>query len=386
MGGQRPKIRASEQRQETLTVAVPNLGGHHPQTGIGRVLHSLRHEWREHVELVEATFNASRLPVLRNMPTGVRVPDGTDIVLLPQLTGAQALQSTSGIPSLAVVHDVGIVDCPADRQGVNWISRQSVVRSFDGLRSASHIVTVSRFTRRRLLDYLPDITERVSTIPDGVGDLFLDYDQPQRIAREKLADAISRPLGVPLLIYVGSEQPRKNIRLLLEAFCQLRPAYRRAQLLKVGRAGHPRWRAQTLAIAEELGIRLGQDLLVLEDIDDDTLAHAYQAADVFVSSSLYEGFGLPVLEAMAVGTPVVVTRRGAHSEVVGDVGWLAEPEPNAFAEAIVSALQDADREQRIARGRARAATYTWSATAEAYLELMHRLVNPLGQGATPIAD
>src|SRR5207249_8318392 len=118
----------------------------------------------------------------------------------------------------------------------------------------------------------------------------------------------------PLLIYVGSEIPRKNMALLLRVFRQVKNRHPAARLLKVGGAGHPRWRAATLRLAGELNLQIGEDLLILDRIDDALLADAYRAADVFVSASLYEGFGLPALEALALGTPVVVTDCGAFPE------------------------------------------------------------------------
>ncbi len=360
---------------QQLVVAVPNLDSYHAQGGIGRVLHSLRHEWHDHVRVVAAEFDASRLPVLRNLPSRVRTPNEANLILLPQLTGAQALRNTRNIPSLVIVLDVGIVDCPDDREGIDWITHQTIARSFYGLRHASHLVTISCFTEQRLQHHLPDVADRITTIPLGVGEQFLGYGQTQSTARHILTELINHPLNTPLIIYVGSELPRKNIRLLLEAFCRVRLIYPRAQLLKVGRPGHPRWRDQTITTAQTLGLQIGEDVLILEDIDDETLAHAYRAADVFVSSSLYEGFGLPALEAMAVGTPVVVTRRGALPEVVGTSGWLADSNPADLAQMIDLTLTGTDREQRIEQGRTRARRLTWSATADAYRELMHRVAD-----------
>jgi glycosyltransferase involved in cell wall biosynthesis len=358
---------------QPLVVAVPHLARYHEQSGIGRVLRSLQGCWGEDVSLVEAQMLASRLPVLRNVPTAMRAPAGTAVILLPQLTGAQALRDTAGIPSVAIVHDIGIVDCPADRTGASWISRQSVKRSFSGLRHATRIVTDSHFTERRLLRYQPELRGRVTTIPAGVGPTFVAEAGTRGQARDRVAALCACPLGSPLLLYVGSELPRKNVSVLLEALSVLRTTFPHAQLLKVGRAGDGRWRAQTLAAATQFGLRAGEDVVILEDIDDAALVDAYRAADVFVSASLYEGFGLPALEAMAVGTPVVVSRCAALPEVVGDAGWLAEPVPGALAAAVATALGDPERERRIARGRLRAAYLNWNATAQAYLDLLRRV-------------
>lgn len=356
-----------------LVIAVPQLDSYRPQNGIGRVLHSLQAHWGSRVQLVPATFDVRPFPILRNVPTGIRAPGDANLILLPQLTGAQALRDTRGLPSVVIVHDVGIVDFPGDRDSVDWITHQSILRGFRGLRYASHIVAVSDFTRRRLIHWLPDVAMNVTTIPDGVSNAFLEYRETKPAAHHRVESLVGRPLGAPLLLYVGSEAPRKNVGLLLHVFRRVKAYYPSAQLLKVGRPGHSRWRTDSRRSAADLGLRVGDDLLFLEDLDDAMLAHAYRAADLFLSTSLYEGFGLPALEALAIGTPVVVTRSGAFPEVVGDVGWLAEPEPEALLRAALAALANPQSEQRALERRARAATLTWPRSADRYLDVLRKV-------------
>lgn len=355
-------------KPQSVTVSVPDLNAYTPKSGIGRVFHSLRAEWEDRVRLVPADLLAPALPVLRNFPTGVRMRDRADVVLLPKLTGAQALRDTSGIPGIVLVHDIGIVDFPGDVEGVDWLTRRSVSQSFRGLRYASTIVVVSEFTSRRLAHFLPDVADRIVVIHSGVGATFLEHPHSQAAARASVEYRVGRSLVSPLLIYVGSELPRKNIDLLLRVFKQILFRYPNARLLKVGRAGHARWRERTLRTARDLGLNVGSDILIVEDVDDVALADCYRAADVFVSTSHYEGFGLPALEAMAIGTPVVVCNRGALPEVVGDAGWVVEPTVDAFVEAIADAILGSN-ERRVVNAKVRASSFTWSRAAKKYLDV-----------------
>jgi len=110
-------------------------------------------------------------------------------------------------------------------------------------------------------------------------------------------------------------------------------------------------------------------VLLAEAVSDARLADFYGAADVFVSASLYEGFGLPALEAMAVGTPAVVTDRGSFPEITRGAGRAAPPKAASLAGAVFAALEDRGE----ARNRAWARHFTWERTAARYLELMHTL-------------
>jgi glycosyltransferase involved in cell wall biosynthesis len=259
---------------------------------------------------------------------------------------------------------------------MNWLTRRSVLASVNGLRHASRIVAVSQFTADRLTRYLPEVADRTVVIPNGVDVRFLAYRSSKAAARQAIERLLSHSLSEPIILYVGSEQPRKNVTTVLEAFRRLRAVYPTAQLIKVGRPGHPRWREATMARAAGLGLRVGADLVILEDIDDDDLAHTYRAADLFVSASSYEGFGLPVLEAMAVGTPVVISDCGAHPEVTAGHGWLARPDVEAFEVAMLSALANAEQAARTERAMRHAATLTWGRSAGRYLEELQRLCEP----------
>jgi glycosyltransferase involved in cell wall biosynthesis len=251
------------------------------------------------------------------------------------------------------------------------------MRSFYGLKHATQLVCVSDFCRERLIHYLPEVAERTTVIPNGVDAQFIQADRSDdaRVrAKANLESQVSTKLDGPLLVYVGSEIARKNIKLLLESVASLKLEHPNITLLKVGHAGGPQWRAQTLEQVGHNQLQLGQDVHILEDIDDNVLMNAYLAADVFTTPSLYEGFGLPALEAMALGTPVVVTNCGALPEVVGEAGWVVEPNKDAFVTAVGEALKRG-RDHVAEAARARVLQFQWQDIADRYLELLMSLRN-----------
>jgi glycosyltransferase involved in cell wall biosynthesis len=371
-----------------LTIAIPNLGGYTPTTGIGRVIRSLCDCWGDRVRVVPAQFRATNLPILRNNPHTVSAPENTDLVLLPQLTGAQALRNSAGKPSLAIVHDVGIVDFRGDSEDLDWITSWTIRRSLKGLRFADRIITDSDFTKQRLVAHLPDVADRVTTIHCGISDIFRNFGSTTERSRAILESQIGSQLGDPVLIYVGTEQPRKNIRTLLEAFKKVQAFFPSAQLLKVGAAGKAAWRAQTLRSAHELDIRPGEDLIILEGIDDQLLANAYRAANVFISASLYEGFGLPALEALAVGTPAVVTNQGSFPELVNGLGWVVDADPRDLANAVLSELRNPAPIDNLHDLERREHIPSWLSASRKYLEVFNSLATgaPYSNGVTVESD
>jgi glycosyltransferase involved in cell wall biosynthesis len=197
--------------------------------------------------------------------------------------------------------------------------------------------------------------DRVRTVPCGVDARFRprgDRDAPA-------------PTGRPRdILYVGRSDPYKNLLGLVDAVAQVRARRSLDVRLRIAGPPDPRYPAPQ-ARAHELG--LTDHVQWLGYLADPALVEAYQAADLLVLPSRYEGFGLPVLEAMACGTPVVCSDRSSLPEVAGDAALLVDPDDTtALADAIARVLSDAalaaDLRQR---GLARARAFTWRRTAEA---------------------
>jgi glycosyltransferase involved in cell wall biosynthesis len=251
-----------------------------------------------------------------------------------------------------------IYDLIADLRPDVFTLRQRLAfrRTFRSSRSADRVLTISETTRRDLLMGYSLDPARVVAIPIGVSTAFLDG-----------AGEGGPPSGFPrpFLLYVGGLDPLKNVPFLVEVLDRLRREEPGMRLVVAGEAG-PR-RDDLLERARRLG--LGDHVLAPGFIDDRRLTAAYREAAAFVFPSRYEGFGLPPLEAMAAGCPVVSTTAGALAEVLGDAAIFASPEDaGGWAAAVVGLLKEAPARARlIERGRARAAGFTWERTARATL-------------------
>jgi glycosyltransferase involved in cell wall biosynthesis len=236
-----------------------------------------------------------------------------------------------------------------------------------GLRRADRIVTISQASARDIVEITGIPRDRLVVAPLGV-DAHFQPAPPDAIA------AVRRAHALPELFvaYVGNTMPHKNLERVVHAMRQVRAACGPVPLVIAG--APDRYRPQVLAAAAAAG--LGDGLRLLGRIDEAELPALVSAARVFVFPSLYEGFGLPVLEAMACGTPVVTSTRASLPEVAGDAASLCDPlDVDAIGHAIVRLLRDdAAHARQRAAGLARAETFTWARCAAAhrllYLDLL----------------
>lgn len=233
------------------------------------------------------------------------------------------------------------------------------------VRTADHIAADSAATRRDILSLLPVSPDKVTTVLLAANPLYLSPAPPEAVA----ATLAEHGLAPGFVLFVGTLEPRKNVPLLLQAMHQLKTTGRGAPLVLVGGKG---WIYDDIfAAIAELG--LGDCVRHLSGVPDEQLQQLYQAAGVLALPSHYEGFGLPALEAMHSGCPVIVSTRGSLPEIVGDAGILLEPDDAvAWAAAIDRVVRDpALRHDLITRGYQQAARFQWSRTAEQMLTLYH---------------
>ncbi len=231
----------------------------------------------------------------------------------------------------------------------------------DILRRASAIITVSNFTREELVAWLPEVGHKVTVIHNG---------SHARAAPAAGPDSEASP---PYALMLGTLEPRKNLPLALDALRILR---RRGVDLRLVLAGGRSSLLDVPALLRKRG--LGEPEVTRTGYIDDARVSALLAgARVLVFPSLYEGFGMPLLEGMEAGVPVVGVRAGATPETVGDAGLLVEPgDAEAFADAMEQAAFDEGlRARLIPAGRAQAAKFTWERAATETLEL-YRQVYP----------
>jgi glycosyltransferase involved in cell wall biosynthesis len=236
-------------------------------------------------------------------------------------------------------------------------------------RRAERILTVSETSKADILRYCDVPAERVIVVYNAIDDRFAappDMDAVARV-RERYQ------LNGPFALYVGNIKPHKNLERLIDAFDLVRRGgYERLELLIIGDqiSKYPRLRR---AVDKH---KLHKHVRFLGFVADDTLAALYRLATVFVFPSLYEGFGLPPLEAMASGTPVVTSNRSSLPEVVGDAAVLVDPYSAAsIAEGIQRVLSDADLRRTLSeRGLARAREFSWESSIrrvhEVYMDVV----------------
>ena len=264
------------------------------------------------------------------------------------------------VPVVVSVHDLSWLRYPQThpRDRVRWLER-GMPRVVE---RAAAIIVDSEFVRQEVLASLGVAPGRVHAIHLGVSQEF-------RPRSEAEARAVLQALDLAhgeYVLSVGTIEPRKNVGHVLAAYARLPEALRARYPLVI--AGARGWRAADLerdlnALAEDGRIRF------LGDVPDADLPALYSGAAVFVFASKYEGFGLPPLEAMASGVPVLVSDRASLPEVVGDAARLIDPEqPEDTARGLEELLEDSDARSLLARrGIERAARFTWDACARATL-------------------
>ncbi len=228
---------------------------------------------------------------------------------------------------------------------------------------AAHLLTVSEATRRDLVERCPAAAAKTGVVPNGVTPFFHAAGPGESVGPP--------PVPGPFLLCVGNRKPHKNVRAAVDVLARLRRERPELRLVVVGRRFERS--DEVTARAEECGVR--DALVELDEVDDRTLRGLYRACEVFLFPSLYEGFGLPVLEAMACGAPVVASDRSSVPEVVGDAGLLADPlDADAMAGAVRRLQSDpALRAEMVTRGHRRASMFTWDRSAALTLDVLHRV-------------
>lgn len=234
---------------------------------------------------------------------------------------------------------------------------------------AHAVLTDSHHARRDIVEYLGIPVEKVVVAYPGVSPEF------RRVEDRRELEIVRGKYALPerFLLFVGTVEPRKNLEILVRAFDRMLSdeAFSHSLVIAGGRG----WRDEGIRRAIE-GMRDRGRIVCTGFVDDRDLPALYSLADVFVLPSLYEGFGLPVLEAMACGTPVVASRAASLPEVVGDAGLLFDPHS---AEALADSLRRVVREEALRRslaaaGLQRVRRFTWEHTARRVLEVLEAVV------------
>ena len=286
--------------------------------------------------------------------------------LSPDVFHCQYIQPSWGRPRTVVsIHDLAYEHFPEYfhpreafrlKKLVPWTARR-----------ADHILTLSEFSAADIADKYGVPREKITVTYLAASESFQPRDKHS--SQEYLAQKYG--IEFPFILYVGRIQARKNLPRLVDAYCLLRRQGVTAKLVLVGKRD---WQSeQLLARIKDLGLE--SSVIFPGFVSFADLPLFYNAAEVFIFPSLFEGFGLPVIESMASGVPTITSFGSSLSEVAGDAAILIDPlDTQAIAEALARVLEDHDlRRQLIARGLQRSAQFTRENLAQRVLQVYQAL-------------
>lgn len=279
-----------------------------------------------------------------------------DVLFVP----AHVVPPVRPAATVVTIHDLGYLYEPAahtslSRTYLDWSTRWSV-------RAARSIIAISEATKRDLVQFYGVPPHKVSVVYHGIDERFQPASRSQ-ISRVKQELGI----GDQFILFVGTIQPRKNVVRLIDAFTLIADERDRLQIVLAGKIG---WKSSEIERAISAS-RHSDRILLLGHVPDGDLPALYSASSAFALPSLYEGFGLPALEALACGTPVLVSDRGSLPEVVGDAAAVVDPTNVAeIADGLRHVLDVDGRADRIERGRVHASKFSWEKTGRQTLEIL----------------
>jgi len=270
--------------------------------------------------------------------------------------------------SVVTIHDMAYMRTP-DSLRPEWVEfkKRHTTRS---ARQADKIVTVSEFSKKDICTYLEVAEEKVAVIYHGISPIYRMLEDRDAVARTLQKHGIEGPY----ILFVGTFQPNKNVERLIEIFGSIKRDHRIPhRLVLVGARG---WFFNTIfrKIAQ---LNLEESIKCMGYIPQEDMPSFYNGADLFVLPSLLEGFGIPVIEAMACGIPVVTSNACSLPEIVGDAGLLFEPtNREEMKKALLAVLSDNALSQALReRSLKRAHEFSWETAATKTMEVYKTVVN-----------
>ena len=270
-------------------------------------------------------------------------------------------------PSIITIHDLAFRHFPTFYTWKNRTYMNSMAK-FSAKR-ADKIIAVSQATKNDIIHFLNVDEKKIIIIPEGVDELF-------KPSSEQKIKTVKKEYGLPdeYIVTLGTLQPRKNLEALIDAFARLRKDKAIPHKLVV--VGEEGWNNERLLTKLDR-LDIAEDIVITGFIEDNQLPSLYSGATALVYPSLYEGFGLPVLEAMACGVPVACSNTSSLPEVAGEAALLFDP---TDVDQIYSSMQELLSDDRLRNnlseaGIKRARHFTWEKTAKQTLSLYNTLKN-----------
>jgi glycosyltransferase involved in cell wall biosynthesis len=292
------------------------------------------------------------------------LPRRADVFHIIDHANAHLLACLPSSRSVVTCHDVMLLKLARGEFGKHvplpLLASKLLKFSLRFLRNAARVITTSQATADDLIKFTGVNHQRIRVVQHGIDPQFKQPPNTEAQSEARLRWGLAE--NQPVLLHVGNNWFYKNLEGLIKALAVLQAESKinNLLLLKVGKRLTTEQRSLALSLGVEKSIR------EVGLLDNEELQSIYWASDLLVFPSLWEGFGWPPLEAMASGTPVVCSRRGALDEVVGDAAVIVNPEePESIAAGIISALNDEHlRQSLIQKGLQRAKLFTWERTAE----------------------
>lgn len=268
------------------------------------------------------------------------------------------LPVTLGVPAVVTVHDMVWRIVPETMAPLGRLLERTLMPH--ALHKAQKIIAVSQSTKQDIIAFQPELADKIAVIR-GAG----------QIEQNSGSDEIVTGIKTPFVLFVGTAEPRKNIRRTLAAFLQVR---RHTSIPhKLVLVSGPGWNFDLADCLQSLGTR-EDEITHYPSRTDAQLADLYAACDFLVLPSLYEGFGLPLAEAMNFGKPCITSNIGAMAEVVGEAGILVDPQSEAsIAAAIKTLAQDNTERQRLGEvAKRRSLEFSWDKAARETLAVLEQ--------------
>ena len=299
------------------------------------------------------------------LPLELLTKERADFVLFGNFLGYPSLYKT---PSAPVVHDLTYVDLPEyvaakNQKDLTRFVPQQIARS-------AFIITVSQFSRRRIAETykIPSDTILVTHIPPEQPHIFSAAQIKKNLSNAKVSQ--------PYILFLSTIEPRKNLVSLINAYAALPQALREQYMLVI--AGRIGWNCDAEVARLEQAKNEGLRVVRLGYVDDTTRFTLFQAARLFVSTSSYEGFGMPILEAMSYGTPCAASDIEVYHEVAGNrVRYFDQTSVADISRTIGQLLNSKTALQKLSeQGKAHAETFTWEAVAAELYRKIRSVTRP----------
>ncbi len=271
--------------------------------------------------------------------------------------------------TIVIVHDMAYRACPetVSKKTLKWL--QLTLKG--SCKRADAIVTVSEFSKKEIVKYLDVPEDKITVMPNGVNlELFHPDYSAEQVEQVKEKYQISGPY----FLYLGTLEPRKNLTRLIEAYAMLREKKGEDRLPSLVLAGGKGWMYESIFETVKQK-KLEKKVIFTGYVEDREAPILMNGAQAFVFPSLYEGFGMPPLEAMACGTPVLTSNVSSLPEVVGESGILVEPESvESICAGMETLMEDDEFCARLSReGVLRAQDFAWNKVTESMKSLVENL-------------